>query len=216
MAITWETTFAQLTEPERRLLDVLAWLAPEPIPLFLFEAAPLVEAIADPREALAGLAGYSLVRFDASGNTILVHRLVQEITRGRTPEAQRAAMLQVALEAVNSVAVGHPADVRSWAIWTPLAPHADAVRRSAAAEGLAQPTSSIMNNLAVYRASRSQFAESEPLYLRALAIKEASFGPDRPNVAVGLTNLGGLLEVTNRLAEAEPLYRRGGLMKSWP
>ena len=37
VAVTWETTFAQLTEPERRLLEVLAWLAPEPIPLFLFD-----------------------------------------------------------------------------------------------------------------------------------------------------------------------------------
>ena len=44
VAVTWETTFAQLTEPERRLLEVLAWLAPEPIPLFLFDAEPLVEA----------------------------------------------------------------------------------------------------------------------------------------------------------------------------
>ena len=29
VAVTWETTFAQLTEPERRLLGVLAWLAVE-------------------------------------------------------------------------------------------------------------------------------------------------------------------------------------------
>jgi hypothetical protein len=41
VAITWETSFAQLSPPERRLLEVLAWLAPEPIPLFLFDAAPL-------------------------------------------------------------------------------------------------------------------------------------------------------------------------------
>jgi hypothetical protein len=44
VAVTWETTFVQLLEAEKRLLDVLSWLAPEPIPLWLFEAAPLVEA----------------------------------------------------------------------------------------------------------------------------------------------------------------------------
>ena len=43
---------------------------------------------------------------------------------------------------------------------------------------------------------------------RALAIDEASFGPDHPNVATSLNNLAGLLQATNRLAEAEPLYRR--------
>ena len=48
VAVTWEATFAQLTEPERRLLEVLAWLAPEPIPLFLFDAAPLAAVLPTP------------------------------------------------------------------------------------------------------------------------------------------------------------------------
>ena len=52
---------------------------------------------------------------------------------------------------------------------------------------------------------------------RALAIDEASFGPDHPKVATDLNNLAGLLQDTNRLAEAEPLmsprarHRRGEL-----
>jgi tetratricopeptide (TPR) repeat protein len=37
---------------------------------------------------------------------------------------------------------------------------------------------------------------------------EASYGPDHPSVATTLNNLAGLLEDTNRLAEAEPLMRR--------
>ena len=43
---------------------------------------------------------------------------------------------------------------------------------------------------------------------RALAIDEASFGPDHPGVAIDLSNLARLLQATNRLAEAEPLSRR--------
>jgi tetratricopeptide (TPR) repeat protein len=43
---------------------------------------------------------------------------------------------------------------------------------------------------------------------RALAIDEASLGPDHPKVAIRLNNLGQLLQATGRLAEAEPLYRR--------
>jgi len=39
-------------------------------------------------------------------------------------------------------------------------------------------------------------------------IDEASYGPDHPNVAVRLNNLAELLRATDRLAEAEPLYRR--------
>ena len=43
---------------------------------------------------------------------------------------------------------------------------------------------------------------------RALSIHEKSFGPEHPDVAGNLGNLGLLLQATNRLAEAEPLMRR--------
>ena len=43
---------------------------------------------------------------------------------------------------------------------------------------------------------------------RALAIDEASYGPDHPRVAIDLNNLAQLLQATNRLGEAEPLSRR--------
>jgi tetratricopeptide (TPR) repeat protein len=51
-------------------------------------------------------------------------------------------------------------------------------------------------------------AEAEPLFRRALAIREKSLGPDHPSVANSLTNLANLLYVSNRRAEAEPLFRR--------
>jgi hypothetical protein len=41
-----------------------------------------------------------------------------------------------------------------------------------------------------------------------LAIDEASYGNDHPNVAIRLNNLALLLQDTNRLAEAEPLSGR--------
>ena len=50
--------------------------------------------------------------------------------------------------------------------------------------------------------------EAEPLYWRALAIDEASCGPNHPDVARELNNLALLLQAANRLGEAEPLYRR--------
>ena len=43
---------------------------------------------------------------------------------------------------------------------------------------------------------------------RALAIDEASFGAEHPDVAIDLNNLAQLLQATNRLGEAEPLMRR--------
>jgi tetratricopeptide (TPR) repeat protein len=208
VAITWETTFAQLTEPEQRLLEVLAWLAPEPIPLFLFDGAPLTEAIPDPREALAGLMGYSLARFDATGTAVLVHRLVQEIIRERRGATEPSAGLETALNAVNQVAPFASDDVRTWPIWSPLASHAAAVARHADAAGLTTPTSRLMNRLGMYLDTRCQFQEAERLYRRALAIDETSNGPNHRIVALHLNNLALLLKATNRLTEAEPIYRR--------
>ena len=54
----------------------------------------------------------------------------------------------------------------------------------------------------------AQYEDAEPLYRRALAIDEASYGAEHSNVARDLNNLAQLLKATNRLAEAEPLMRR--------
>ena len=50
--------------------------------------------------------------------------------------------------------------------------------------------------------------EAEPLYRRALAIDEATLGPEHPGVARDLNNLAALLGDAGRPAEAEPLMRR--------
>ena len=96
VAVTWVTTFERLGDPERRLLQILAWMAPEPIPLTFFEAGPLTASIADPVEARAGLARYSLVRFTAGSDSVEIHRLVQEITRTRAEEPERVEGLRLA------------------------------------------------------------------------------------------------------------------------
>ena len=96
--------FAQLGEAGQRLLSVLSWLAPEPVPLSLFESELLAAAVPEPRDVLADLAGYSLVRFAEADDAVEVHRLVQEITRSRTAEHERGPTLQLALESVDELA----------------------------------------------------------------------------------------------------------------
>ena len=50
--------------------------------------------------------------------------------------------------------------------------------------------------------------EAEPLYRRALEIREAQLGPDHPGVAQSLNNLAELLRDQAKDDEAEPLHRR--------
>jgi len=64
------------------------------------------------------------------------------------------------------------------------------------------------NVLALFLHDSALYKEAEPLFRRALAIDEKSFGRDHPTVATDLNNLASLLYETNRHQEAEPLLRR--------
>jgi len=65
-----------------------------------------------------------------------------------------------------------------------------------------------LNDLALLLQATNRLSDAEPLYRRALAIDERSYGPNHPEVATNLNNLAALLQATNRMSEAEPLSRR--------
>ena len=50
--------------------------------------------------------------------------------------------------------------------------------------------------------------KAEPLYERALALREKALGPEHPDVATSLNNLAELYEAQGQYARAEPLYQR--------
>ena len=62
-----------------------------------------------------------------------------------------------------------------------------------------------LNNLAGLLGATNRLADAEPLYRRALAIDEKSYGTEHPKVGLRVNNLALLLLKTKRLAAAEPL-----------
>ena len=56
--------------------------------------------------------------------------------------------------------------------------------------------------LAAFYAGAAQYVEAETLYRRALAVREASLGPDHADVAVILEGLAETLQAMQRSAEA--------------
>ena len=62
-----------------------------------------------------------------------------------------------------------------------------------------------LNGLAGLYRLQGRYAEAEPLYKRALAIREKALGPDHPDVAASLNNLAVLYDYQGRYADAEPL-----------
>ena len=109
LAVTWQTTLDRLGAGEVALLRLLAWLAPDPVPLLEGEAAEGIwleaivlvrqeipevrETAGEVRATLTTLANYSLLRWDPASETIAVHRVVQEILRTRLPEPGRREWL---------------------------------------------------------------------------------------------------------------------------
>jgi tetratricopeptide (TPR) repeat protein len=208
VAVTWQTSVAQLSEGGRRLLDRLAWLAPEKVPEALIEV-PIPGAEAENlHDAYDDLAAYSLVTRDAAGPFFLVHRLVQDVTcRSLLVEARRRSLVE-ALEWLNVAFTGLADDFRNWPTLDPLAPHARTVTAHADAAGIPEPTGRLMNQLGLLLTAKALHADAEPIMRRVLAIAEKNLGPDHPNVAACLNNLAGLLQDTNRLSDVEPLMRR--------
>ena len=64
------------------------------------------------------------------------------------------------------------------------------------------------DNLAALYAAQGQYGEAEPLYLRALALREQMLGPDHPEIAARLSSLAEFYRVQGRYDRAEPLYLR--------
>ena len=56
--------------------------------------------------------------------------------------------------------------------------------------------------------AQGDYAKAEPLYQRALAIREKALGPDHPDIATSLNNLAELYMRQGDYAKAEPLYQR--------
>ena len=71
-----------------------------------------------------------------------------------------------------------------------------------------------LNNLAGLYDAQGKYGEAEPLYRRALAIREKALGPEHPDVATCLENYAILLKKMGRGAEAEPLEARAQAIRA--
>ena len=221
VAVTWQTTIDQLDPGDVALLLLLAWFAPEPIPLFVFDGeradtiwrsvtgliAAGVESDGGVLDAAAGLAGYSMVRWDTNTDSISVHRVVQQILRDNL-DNEASDWIVLSLRLLDAAYPGDPGDVRTWDRWDLLRPHVTTAVTRADEANITTPTSVMMSNLAQLLVKKVLYHEAEPLMRRALSIDETIYGPDHPQVATDLSNLASLLLATNRLDEAEPLMRR--------
>jgi len=144
VAATWSLAFGELgkSAPQAAgLLRLLAFCAPEPVPLRLLlqagrglpkglrrPVAKVLKPLADPlatSDAIAALRRYSLVT-PAGDKRVSVHRLVQAVTADQIPPGLREAWRAAAAAVVEALI---PADIKlpgSWTACAELLPHARA------------------------------------------------------------------------------------------
>ena len=216
---TWELSFTRVRDASPAAADFLnlcAFLAPDDIPRALLaegaEHLPreLGEAVADEFKLNALLEvvhRYSLL--EVEGLALGMHRLVQAVARDRLDDDGRCRWAAVAVELLNSAFPYDEYDPATWDTAERLLPHAlAAAGHSEELDAAPETAGRLLNQSGGYFCTRAQFAEAKRSYQRALQIGEATYGPDHPNIAAAVNNLGSVLLDLGDLAAARQAFER--------
>jgi tetratricopeptide (TPR) repeat protein len=220
---------AKLHPAAEPLIVHAALLAPEPIPLFLFAEArkkfgePFATALEGDGldEAVAALRTFALVDRESIADereptirtdTIRLHRLVRQVSAARCDEEALEAARRVLVEAAAAV---YPIEVlddpRRWV----RARRLDALALGLVSASTPPPKGGndgailLLDGCALYRHHvLAAYAEAQPLYERALAIREQVRGPEHPETAINLGRLARLRRDQGDFDGAQLLYER--------
>lgn len=201
------------------LLHVCALLSPDAIPEELFcqgaeHLGAQLEAICRDtlawNQVIATACAYSLLSRQPEEQTLSVHRLVQAVLLDTMSDQERErwrarviAALEVAFPEVQRMS-----RYAAWKQCERLLPHALLClqRPEVASQGLS--LASLAHKTACYLLRAGRYAQAEPLFLRALQIREQALGPEHPEATASLNRLGELYWDQGKYAQAEPLWRR--------
>ena len=208
VAVTWQTSVDQVGDLARRLLERLAWFAPEPVPDFMLDVPLPGVAAEDLDQALADLSSYSLVRRHPGRQEFSVHRLVQDVTRRSLGGEDAHTALTDALAWLDDGFTGDDADLAVRAGLERLAPHVRSAVERGDGLGIYIPTAALALRLADLLQDRVPLHDIEPLYRRALAMLDGLTKADPGNagwqrdLSVSYNKVGGVLVAQGNLPEA--------------
>ena len=219
VAIAWSLSFQEIEQVNpaaTELLQLCAFLHPDAIPEELItegasHLSPKLQALASDLialdEAMETLRAYSLMDRHPDTRTLSIHRLVQAVLLDTmTQEEQRERAEQV-VRAVNQFFPAVEFDSQSF--YERYLLHAQACAVHIMHWKLAFPEAArLLEGVGTYLYEHARYSEAEPLYQRALAIREQILGPNHLDTASSLNNLGELYYDRGKYIEAEPLHRR--------
>jgi tetratricopeptide (TPR) repeat protein/nucleoside phosphorylase len=215
---TFSLTFQQVeqTNPAAaELLRLCAFLAPDAIPEEILGAGAaelgdiLGPEIANPfklNEALEVVRRYSLVQRHAETKILSIHRLVQAVLIDTMDEQTQQRWAERTVRMTNTMFptidgvkrqpgqryISHAQAcaklIDQWSM-----KHAEAAR--------------LLHEAGSYFYTVAQYEQAEPLFKRALQIREHVLGTEHPAVAASLNNLALLYQAQGKYEQAEPLLR---------
>ncbi len=222
VSATWSLAMEEIAKemPEAAdLMYLLAYFASEPIPRTLLEKGAehlperlrsLVTEPLDWQESQRVFRRYDLIEVTDAG--LLVHRLVQAVTRDRLAADERQAWVVAAVRVVDAAYPADsysPRDIRTWERCAALLGHAAVATDHAEALCVVpEATARLLSKLDSYHHSQGRYEDALSFSKRALTIDEATLGDQHPTVATNLNNLAELYRTQGRYEEAEPLYLR--------
>lgn len=219
VATTWVLSFQQIKQANPAAAEPLrfcAFLHPDAIPEELItdgasELGPVLGPVAeDPisfNKAIGEIRKFSLIHRDMNSKTLDIHRLVQSVIRNSLDHEIRNQWIERLVRAMNRVFPDPKFE--NWPQCDRLLAQAQQCASFIAQENIMLLEGArMLNQTAYYLYERARYVEAEPIYQRALTIREQVLGPMHSHVATILNNLGLLYHHQGKYTEAEPFYQR--------
>jgi hypothetical protein len=193
---TWSLSVERLRceEPAAvQVLELAAFLAPEPIPLTLFTGhpelldEPLRGIAADPdalADTIGALVGYSLAR--RSPDAFQLHRLLQAVIRHQLPADQQQVTAERVVALLAGAAPSDPDAPASWSAYARLAPHVLALSPIA---DLSPAGRQLILHTTGYMQAHGDSSGSRVIGEALLDRWVAVLGPDHPDTLSAASNL---------------------------
>ena len=219
VATTWHLSFQQIqaSPAATDLLHLLAFLHPDVIHLKELlrqkgaELTPSLKAMAKDTALLESaidlVQKYSLVRYNAETGTLSIHRMVQAVIQDRLEETERRSWAERAMLIVSAV-FPEPRQ-GAWRQCERMLPHVLLVAHSIEYLPISSEKAVILLlRAASYLNERARYAEAEPLFRRALDMREQFPVSVSPTLSEVLNGLATLYLNTGKYDEGQQLYRR--------
>ena len=204
--LSWQEVKDEL---QKKIFIISGYCAPNtPIPLEIFKESPEQDD-KELSKALYRLNSLGLLRTIDEKPTI--HPLLADYARYLDKEKTiLSALTQSLVDIVNKRSI----DVDrsgNYSIFTPLLPHIQLVAENADMANI-QGAGYLWNDLGYHVSALANYIDAKTFYERALLIDEATFGPDHPDVARDVSNLGTALQDLGDYAGAKTMFERALLI----